>query len=389
MLRPEPRRALVLVAPVLVGMLTSALILARLFATGDPLDRMWAEDGKTVLANGGRLSSFTESYAGYAHLLLRTLGFVGALLPVPWWSEYAVLASTLVVGALAAFVYAAARALTGSATAAALAALALALTPALAFEVLGAIANLQWYLLVAALWALLLPARSLRWTAAVVAGVAAASTVLTVLLLPAALLVHRREVLRVRAVQALLLGLGYQALVIAFGSAESGGPARRRGFPEDVGTTLLLHLGGTRVESPVVTLLAVAGVLVVLALGWWRADHLRPELAAAVGSGVLVLVFTTYVSGEMASRYIATASMLILAGVAIAVSRFTWSLPALGPLAAVAVLAFPVHTIKFSGPSWAAGVEAWAQQCDAGASSADIPLSPPGWGEARVSCAHR
>jgi hypothetical protein len=387
--RRAPRPGLNLVAPVAVGALTAAVILGRLFATGDPLDRMWAEDGKNFLANGDRWSSFIDSYAGYGHLVLRTLGFVGAHLPVPYWAAYAVVAATLVVSALAGFVYTAARELTGSVPAAVVAALALSLTPALAFEALGSIANLQWYLLVGTLWALLLPASSLRWPAAVVAGLAAASTILTVLLLPVALLVHRRDVLRVRSVQGLLAGLAFQALVVALGRTEPGGPERHSGFPEHMGAQLAYHLGGTQVQSPVVVWVAVAGVAFVLVLGWLHAGPLRPHLAAAVGSGIVLLIVTTYLSGEMASRYIATASMLVLAGAAIAVGSFTWSLPALGALAAVAVLAFPAHTIKFSGPSWAAGVAAWAQRCDAGAASADIPVSPEGWGEAEVSCTHR
>jgi hypothetical protein len=389
--RPAPSRSLLtVVLPALVAAATtSGLVLARLLASGNPFDRMWAEDGKTLLANADRLSSLTESYAGYGLGLLRALAFVGGRLPVAHWAEYAVLASSLVVGLLAGFSYAAARALTGSTPAAALAALSMALTPALAFESLGSMANLGWYLLVAALWAVLLPEGTLTRTAAVVAGVTAATTVLAALLLPAALLVHRRRVLRVRAVQAMAAGFLFQAVVILFGTAESGGPERHPGVPEAILEPLLNHLGGTRVEWPLLTWAAVAGVLVTLVVGWRFAGRLRPHLAAAVGTAALVLAGPTVISGELASRYIAAACMLVLVGAAIAVGSTTWALPSLGLLAAVAVIAFPAHPIKFSGPSWNAGVTEWARQCDAGATEAAIPVSPEGWGEARVSCALR
>lgn len=387
--RATPFRARLIARCVLAGVTTTGLVLARLFVTADPLDKMWAEDGKTFLANADRLSSFTESYAGFGHALLRVLAFVGGQLPVPYWAAYAVLASSCVVGALAAFVYAAARELTGSAAAAWLAALSMALTPALAFETLGSITNLQWYLLVAALWALLLPPDTLRRTAAVVSGVTAATTVLAVLLLPAALVIHRRRVLRVRAVQALLAGLLFQAVVLLFGTSEPGGPERHPGLPEGMGQQLFRHLGGARVEWPALTWAAIAGVAIALAVGWRFGGTLRPHLAAAVGTGVLLLFATTFASGEMASRYIAAASMLVLAGVAVAAGTSPWAITALGALTAVAVIAFPAHMIKFSGPSWSAGVAEWARQCDAGASEATIPVSPPGWGEARVNCSLR
>lgn len=369
-------------------MTCSGLVLARLLLTGYPFDAMWAEDGRVFFAGADRLSSFAETYAGYAHTLPRVLAFLGrAALPIGSWAPYAVLASSAVVGALAAFVYAAARATTGSTAVAAGAAAALALTPSLMYETLGSLANLQWFLLPAALWAVLLPAGRLRWSAPTVAAVAALSTPLVVLLLPAALLVHRRGVLRARPVQAVLAGTAVQLLLIAGGPSAGGGPERRMGLPADAGTALLSQVAGA--GSRGLGWAVVGAVAVSLAVGAWYGTGLRAPLAAAVGSGVLVLLATTWVSGMMASRYVAAASMLVLTGLAVAVGASRWTLPGLAVVGVVAWVAFPADPYRLSGPSWDAGVAGWAAACTAGAAQADIPVGPAGWGVATIACPGR
>jgi hypothetical protein len=375
-----------LAGPIIAALAAASLVLARLFTSGNPFDEMWAEDGKIFLAQAGHLSSFAETYAGYAHTLPRVLALLGHQLPVAYWASYAVLASSLVVGALAAFVFAAAREVTRSAAAAVVAAASLALTPALMFETLGSLANLQWFLLPATLWAVLLPAARMSRTAGLVALTAAASTPLAVLLLPAALLVHRRDALRQRSVQGLLVGALIQLALIGFGQSAEGGPDRRPGLPADAGSEFLTHFGGTDVGSPALTWAALGATAFIVAAGVLRGGALRQHVWAAVGSGLLVLSVTTVVSGGMASRYIASASMLLFAGVAITVATFRWALLGVAVLAVVAVAAFPAHLIKFSGPSWSEGVSTWSRACSGGARSASIPVGPAGWGEASIAC---
>jgi hypothetical protein len=375
-----------LVAPVLVALATAATITARLLATGNPFDRMWAEDGKLLLANADRPAALIESYAGYGHAVLRLLALPSDVLPVRLWSTYAVLASALAVGVLAAFVYVAARTLIGSSLAAAAAAVSLSLTPALAFESLGSLANLQWYLLPAALWALLLPPDALRRSAALVAGLTAATTLLVLLLLPGALLVHRTRILRVRSVQALVVGLGFQAVVLLFGGSAPGGPVRQPGVPPHLADMVMTYVSGARSQYVQLAWVALAACGLVVALALWRTAPLRPHVVAAVLSGALVLVAPTLVSGQLASRYVASASMIAFAGVAIGIAASRWTYPLVAVMALLAAATFPADPIKFAGPSWTAETAAWHVKCQAGARAAPIPVSPPGWGEALVAC---
>jgi signal transduction histidine kinase len=127
-------------------------------------------------------------------------------------------------------------------------------------------------------------------------------------------------------------------------------------------------------------------IALVLAVGIGSAGDLREPVVAAAGSAVLLLFTTTWISGEIASRYVAAASMLVLVGVALAGGISRWALPGITVVAVAAVVAFPAHAIKFSGPSWDAGVAAWSAACAAGAPRADIPVGPGAWGVATISC---
>ena len=110
--------------------MVTGLALARLLIRGDVFNRVWAEDGKVYLSDAERhgLASLSYVYAGSLSTAPRVLAIAGEALPIRDYATYSVLASALVVGALAAFVYLTAAKVLGSAWAV-VPALGMALAP--------------------------------------------------------------------------------------------------------------------------------------------------------------------------------------------------------------------------------------------------------------------
>jgi hypothetical protein len=206
--RPSGRSPSGILVHLTAATLVASAIVGRLLMRGNPFAFIWAEDGKVFLAGGVHAGSMVHRYAGYGHLVPRVLAAVGAHLPLAGWAAFAVLAAAATVGVLAAFVRWAAETVTGSALSGWVAAAALAVTPALNLETLGSLANLQWFLLAASLWAFFLRCDRGRWASALVTGLTAASTPLIILLLPAAVLSHRLRAWRAPAVWGGALGRG-------------------------------------------------------------------------------------------------------------------------------------------------------------------------------------
>lgn len=121
---------------------------------------VWAEDGKRfyadALARPWR-TNVLESYAGYAHVVPRTLASIGTALPVEWYSRWVTVSAAFITALLALFIYLASAPLLRSRVRQAILAGALLLWPTLPFEVTGTITNIQWMLPVACLLAVLLP----------------------------------------------------------------------------------------------------------------------------------------------------------------------------------------------------------------------------------------
>ena len=121
---------------------------------------VWAEDG-SVFYRGALDDPLTKAidmpYNGYAHALPRALAAVGTWLPAEWFSAWAAASSTLVVSLLALFLYFASAPLLRAPVRRAILALSLLALPVLPLEVLAALANLQWMLPIACLFAVLFP----------------------------------------------------------------------------------------------------------------------------------------------------------------------------------------------------------------------------------------
>ena len=373
-----------------VGLLVAALVLARLLPAGDVLDRLWAEDGRVFLSDAERhgLGSLVYVYGSYLHVVPRVLALAGGVLPLEHFARFAVLAAAAVTGLLGAFVHAAAADVTGSRRLALIPALALALVPALSTESLGNLANLHWYLVHAAFWALLAGPR-LRHAAVVVCAAAALSSAIAVLLVPVALHREGRQALRRRPVQALLAGAALQALAILLAPRSARAierhPGVDAGLPGDA-VTGILGLGLERGAS-----IAIGLALAALTFLAWRraATGPRRDALRAWAAGLVLYATVVVITGETAQRYDAMAAMFIAAGVCLLMKGLdrVAAAGAVGVMALLAAGGFPASESRVYGPSWEQSVERLETACAGDPEGErDVPLSPYNWGSARLPC---
>ena len=377
-----------------VGATVAALLVTRLLVTGNALDQVWAEDGAVYLADFTKhgLPSLGYVYAGYLQLPSRLMVLLGLALPLRDFSAWCVLSSSVVVGLLAAFSFLAVRRVTGSPTWAAVAGLSMALVPALSLESMGALANLQWFLIPAAFWALLLPTQPgarLRAGAVVVALAAALASPLAVFALPATL-VHGRRAVRSWPAWALLVGLAGQVLGGRFAPATNRtAPRARHLSAHDVKAMVRGLLGpGVVPGHHLLTLLLVVLAVTVLAAVTLSSSR-SPAAGVMLATALVFYGFSSYVNGHATPRYAGCASILII-------GAFVLQAPAAKPLAAAAVfavpvglaiLSFPAQPYRVSGPSWTASAALVERACSTSSTyTADAPIGPVHFGVARLVC---
>jgi hypothetical protein len=373
----------------------TGLVLARLQVRGDAFDHVWAEDGKVFLSDAERhgLASLSYVYAGSLLTVPRVLAIAGEALPIRDYATYTVLVSALVVGALAAFVYLTAAKVLGSAAWAAVPALGMALTPALAVESLGNLANLEWFLIFAAFWAMLVPPRGTRpYVATIVAGLAALASPVAVLVAPAAVVAHgRKDALRSWPLLALLAGEVIQVIGIGFGSRSASGPARR-GVSLHTAKSLFGHLFrgvlGPAYGPSSVRFVAGAVIGALLVWAWWLARRRRRLASVSLMTGLLILCAISAITGQSNGRYSAIAAMFVIAGLACLGPRLDRR-AAVGSLVLLFLLclvSFPADGHRLSGPSWSAAIARHDTECRRlRLAATDLPLSPPGW-TVRLAC---
>jgi hypothetical protein len=396
----------------------AALLLLR--DRGIPLwDTVWAEDASVFLQGALHQSlaaSVTEPYAGYLHVPSRLLAEVAVLFPPDRWALVLALMSAIVTAGLTAYVFAASATVLTSTWARALAA-ALPVIAGVGWEVPGAIANLHWYGLYAAFWALMTRPRSRGElaAAAVVATGAALSDPLVGLMLPLALLQARalRGPLtrRVAVLAPLSVALGVQGFVALTGD----GPQRFSPFHlSDVAAIYGQRVAGGallgnewfetlwRVWSwdAVCAALAVAAAMVALAARETAGRRHGLVLAAAAGS-VLYLLVPLAMRGTEAlmpqsepldpgslggSRYMLVPAVLLLLCPIVALDargtpRARAAFAAL--LAVVAISNLGLVTPRTEGPAWSDGVRHAEVACAAGARDAFVeapPAAAENWG---------
>ncbi len=135
-------------------------------------DNLYAEDGVLFVGDWAwraHLGLLWEPYAGYQHLLPRLgSGLVVATMPVASWGYAVTAVACLLVGAVAAAVFAFSAGLVSFWPARVLLALIVVLIPIAGVEALGNLANLHWFVLILVPWALLTEPRA-RWGVGAVA----------------------------------------------------------------------------------------------------------------------------------------------------------------------------------------------------------------------------
>jgi hypothetical protein len=397
---------------VLATAVGTALVLLRVRPL-TALDTLWAEDGRVFLQQAverGALDPTLELYAGYVHLVPRLSAALAAVLPLRLAGIVLTVVAALAVALLAVFVYVAAAGVIPSRVARGLLAFSLLVLPVGREEVVANVANLHWFLMFAAAWALLWPVggRPRSGTAATaVVFLAAASDPITVLLLPLAALrwvAAPPGFTRTAPLVGLVAGLGLQAVTIVFGDG-AGGPERELAaigdLPRDLAWFVLrvpgrLLLGdriGEAIGIPPNAAAAAAALLVVALLAVvvvrvWRTTTRWPVLGLLGLAGAFYL-FPVMLTGTATPRYGVVPAMLLLSAVAVALTR-----PGVVPthrgrrialtlsclVVAVWVVDLGVVNERATTPRFGDQVdEAATEPCEDPGDLAVLEIAPPGW----------
>jgi hypothetical protein len=382
-------------------------------------DSFFTEDGGVFLGHAVDnpiRDSLTTSHFGYLHTAPRLIAE-----PATWFSlEHAPLVMSLLtcvlVGLIAAYVFAASAAWIASPPLRFVLATCVALLPATAREINGTAANLHWYLMFAAFWALVCPWRGRWWlvASAAVVGLAALSDPLTVVLLPIGVLFAWRSGERRAWVLPGLIALGLVAHVVLRDSeAERFGELKvaelPRIFAERVTSSLLAgdrhleDLFGGRTGSPFAWASLVV-VAVALGLGLWRLRGRRRWLVGcAAALSVVFFVIPALRRGSAvfvpaepwlgaSSRYVYLPVMFLLTALLAAFDRD-------GPRrrwreVVVAVLVLAAVAVNYRAPSTTEGGASWKAELSKAERScvgkaphepAQIKIIPRSW-QVEIDC---
>ncbi|WP_322778367.1 hypothetical protein [Frankia sp. Cas4] len=330
------------VVGVLAALVAGTLVsLARQGGIG-ALDTMWAEDGHIFLEQSVRLSvldAFTTTYAGYLHVVPRTIAALAAVLPLRDAAAGFAVLSALLLAATAVFVYVASGATLRHRPVRLVLAASFVVLPVGQGEVLNNVAaNLHFPLMAASVWALLWNPRG-RAFSALAAGVVALAVLsdpTMILLAPVALL----RGLLLRGVRGwapgavLLAGFVVQMIPRVTGNTD-------RAFEPLALSPLKIpvyyahnvvagglfgdRLPGRSVTSPRAALFILLAVMVLgvfAALAWKRRRAPSSWLAMImVGQSVLLYTGPVLLAGAATPRYALAPALILLSAAAVIVDR--------------------------------------------------------------------
>lgn len=175
------RRELIVVSALsLVLFIGSFVLLLGWRVTPSAADILWAEDGTTFMHDAASmpyLDALFTPYAGYAHILPRTLAALIETLPAEHWALGVALSSITVRSAIAIFVWHASSGAIPSKLARATISASVVTLPMGGFEVLNSLANLHWFLIFACLPAIVW--RPTTWFGIVVQSAVVVAAVLS------------------------------------------------------------------------------------------------------------------------------------------------------------------------------------------------------------------
>lgn len=377
-------------------------------------DAIYAEDGGRFLADALRRSwpgVLIQPYAGYMHLVPRLVAGIAALLPIGLAPIVFTGASMLVRALLAAFVFKASENHLGGTAFRLLAAAAFVAVPA--GETRDNTANLHWYLIAAAFWAVLWRPRS--WagsiTATVVVIAAVDSDPLTLALAPLVLL----RFVSLRGWRDQLVGIGYVAAAgLQLYVALDAGGLKRPGYP----WTAMPGIASARVVLPLVVGrstdaaltgagLFVAAAAIVVALTWPGLTAGPPQRTVVLGvlavDAVLLVVMWQHAGHAVRhpsrtlvgnSRYAVTPTILLVSLVAASLSKYRFRVRLMPALLCGAVAGVVLGTMLWgqttshsrTGPHWRAEIRAARTDCRiTGEQLVPVPIYPIGW-HATIPC---
>ena len=359
--------------PAVVGLVVAITICLRLGP--QPFRKVWAEDGGVFLADfsthGWRSVGYL--YSGYLSVPSRLLAALGAAtLSLSLYPVWCAVASVVVAGALAAFVFASARrrvawwALAPS--------LAIALAPALRGESLGNLANLQALLIPAACWA----SPEQRVTGPAVALAASLASPLAIFALP--ILAMRRAL---RSTVALVLGLAVQAtaMLIAPHSAHHGVvrvvPSARR-LLDELSVGLRLAVVGQDLRRTGELLVVLVGIVVLLLVTRAQTRPFESYLFGLCALGLAVAAIAP--SPKLSDRYLVAPTILLVSALTLLEVPRRIARGALACGVILALMSFPVGAYRRSG-------RVWNGNACAGRPVALIAAAPRNWGVAVLTCA--
>jgi hypothetical protein len=395
--------------PFTAALFVLACVLQLVRQPGKPATAtIWAEDGPVFLTHAWSDafgSTVVDVYNGYLHVVPRLIAGVVALLPLRDAAFGLAVGAAVVVSALAVYVFHASRSVLESPWPRLLLAATMVLLPQAAYETNANLANLHWYLIYAAFWALLANPRSRSGVAvgALIVVGAALSDPLAGLLLPlAAARAWQGRAERARLVIPALLCVA-MAVQLAF-AVSANVPARNSASHagELVGIYAVRVSGSALVGDrwlgglwrPLGAVFAVAAVALVAALlvyGYRKADRPRRELIAwSAALSILTLAVPLAVRGTAflldrpaftlsGSRY-TVLPVLFLYG-ALVVTFSAWRgvrVVAAAALVAVLVTSYRVEPLRSSGPDWKNSLAAARAECAqaSGSATVRVPVAP-------------
>jgi hypothetical protein len=388
-------------------------------------DTVYFEDGAVFLRDASRdpIGSFAAPYAGYLHLAPRLIALVAVAAPPAHVAAVFAVASALVLAGLSWFVYKVSRCRIGSPWVRGALAVSILLLPVGQHEVFNTAANLHWFLLYAAFWALLSRPRTGVEAAGSVAIVllATLSNPFAIVLLPLAL--GRALALRAAPDQAVTLAFLFGVMlqtVVAVNPAvdrQMVGQEAPQSLSLSFDVPLLVQhylfhvigrgtvgsaLSGEGRGATGLVVVGIGALLLIAMLGlWsWSSDRSGGGLAlAAFCASVGVFAAPWVLSGGiLASRYAVPPVLLFyvaLAALAHDISRsrigrsssFRRGISVLlVPVVFVAAANYRIWSDRSYGPSWSAELAIARTVCEDGSvEEVEVPIHPD-WLDVPVRC---
>jgi hypothetical protein len=425
---PEPRsfrgvgRVTIFVVLLVVGTLLS---LAR-----TPMSQwnvLWAEDGAIFLNSaltGNPLALF-EPYAGYMHLVPRVAIAFCALFPIEVVPLVVTIVSALILSATGAACFLFLETRIRSLSFRVLAWAVIIIAPMSGGEVANNLANLHWFLMTAAVIAVVVRSRGTAFTVVqcIVVVAAVGSDPLVLMFLP--LLVVRWFALPHGRDRAVVIAFGATAVVqlcVTFAGYASGtgrsfaGVAPMPAELIDSYTYRIVISGLTGPSGAVETSrwigitmpgLLVAALFAFLVAASWRQVGTRYAVLALAGSSIVFfgIVFTLQWNGlgpagtlgfTFGQRYAVLPALLFLVALIVAIDGFVRGrgrvIRVVAILAVAAFVLIPAardyrwQAPRIAAETWPAALEESAEECDDDSTSVEVEIAPIGFSGPIVDC---